>query len=172
MYDTNSSSTNDDQLGSSKENGFNLLLLIPIVLICLVLFLVVIFIRKCPRKRRRRIRRVEVIHRKSRQSRTSLFEPPSGRVIDQVGCLADMIVLDRSLRPTITDGSSTTYALSTNSATHNSSTDRNEIEDFPDLDLGNIPLRRLESVKKDCNITSHSSEFLGKSPYDSHENNS
>ena len=153
MNSNNSSSSTGEKSDLSKKNEINIRLLIPIVLITLILFLLFVIIRKCPRKKRRKIQRVEVVNKKPRHSRLSLFETHSGRAIDQVGCLADMLVSDRNLRPKITDGSSTTYALSTNSATHNSSSDRNDIEDFSDFNLMNIPLRRLKSVNKDTNDT-------------------
>ena len=159
MNASNSSSTTSED--SAKKNlSSRLWYLILIPLGILILFFVFLFVGKCRRKKSRQIQRSKVVVRKSRQSRSSLLEPQLGRATDHVGTLTDMLAWDRNLQSKITDGSSTTYALSTNSITHHSSNERNEIEDLSDFDLMHIPLRRLKSLNKDITDSVLASENL------------
>lgn len=135
---------------SPKKHSFSVWCFILIPVGTLVLCLIFLFVGKSSRKKSRPIQRNRVVIKKSRQSRSSSLEPQLGRATDHVGTLTDMLGSDRKLQPKITDGSSTTYGLSTNSIAHNSSNERNEINDLSDFDLMHIPLRRLQVLNKDA----------------------
>lgn len=119
------------------------------LLLLLICLLVCHFRTKYSRRKLRTIQRQGVIIKKhlqpaGDQSQPALLEPYPAQGVDHILVPHDTLISNRNLEPKITDTSCSTEGFSTSSITNQLSNERNDNDDLSDLDLTNIPLRRLK----------------------------